>query len=81
MKYCSPEAIQYTFLQLLNWPIMPANTRATRIPKSSPDNTMDIADARRCGGARSAAKGISTYGVELSSQYLDQMFKDVILEV
>lgn len=41
----------------------PENTRAIRIPKSSPEKTMERAVARREGGARSAVSGRRTCGV------------------
>ena len=47
----------------MNSAITPARTRARRTPKRRPERTMEIAEARRCGGARSAAKGIRTCGV------------------
>jgi hypothetical protein len=43
----------------------PARTRAMRIPSSKPEKTIDIADARLDGGARSAARGIRICGAKL----------------
>ena len=48
------------FRQDENWAMRPAKTRAIRIPRRSPERTIDIAEARRWGGARSAARGMRT---------------------
>ena len=42
---------------------MPARTRATNIPKRSPESTTEMADARRSTGAKSAASGRRIWGV------------------
>lgn len=46
---------------------MPAITLASRIPKSSPEKTTEIADARRESGARSAASGMRIWGVTVTT--------------
>lgn len=43
--------------------MIPARTRATRIPKSKPEKTIAMADALRLSGARSATSGMRICGV------------------
>lgn len=43
--------------------MIPARTRATRIPKRRPEKTTEIAEARRLSGARSATSGMRICGV------------------
>lgn len=48
---------------MTNSAMIPARTRATRIPKSKPEKTMAMADALRLSGARSATSGMRICGV------------------
>ena len=45
----------------------PARTRARRMPKRRPARTMDMAEARLWGGARSAARGMRICGVTVKT--------------
>lgn len=51
----------------MNSVITPDRTRAIRIPNKSPDKTIESAEARRSGGARSAARGSTICGVTLNT--------------
>lgn len=62
MTVCSPNASQYTMRQVTKFATTPARTRAISTPKSRPERTMESAEARLSGGARSAAKGMRIWG-------------------
>jgi hypothetical protein len=60
--HCVPVAIQYTTCHAAKLATTPEITRPRRTPSDIPDHTMEIANARRSGGARSAASGITICG-------------------
>lgn len=62
MLDCNPSATQYTIRQEAKFAIIPATTRAKRMPRRRPERTIESADALFSGGARSAAKGMRIWG-------------------
>lgn len=59
--FLPPTPIQYIFLKLENWAIIPPRTRARRTPISRPESTIAMDVPRLFGRARSAARGIKTF--------------------
>jgi hypothetical protein len=65
--YCSATDSQKTERQCTYWVMIPESTLATRMPIVKPDTTIDIADARRSGGARSPTSGSMICGVTVAT--------------
>jgi hypothetical protein len=64
--YCSATDSQKIERQCRYWVMIPESTLATRMPIVKPDTTMDIAEARRSGGAKSPTSGSITCGVTVA---------------
>ena len=59
--FLPPTPIQYIFLKLENWAIIPPRTRARSTPINRPESTIAMDVARLFGRARSAVRGIKTF--------------------
>lgn len=65
-KNWRPMDMKYTILQDANSAMIPAMTRAAKMPRSRPASTTDNAAALRSGGAKSAANGSRIWGVTVN---------------